>query len=448
MLFERFIVDALRVAVVLGLALAAMVLLRRRAPAARRIVLATALAGALVMPVVSAVTPAWRLPSPVATMGLRARVLTETLIEGPGPAAEPSTVSPAKAAAPPVTTSAPLHVDWRAVIAVVWAVGALLMLARLAVGLARSRALVRGAAPARDWSVAVDRAERATGLRADVRVTDAVGVPAVTGMVTPVVLVPRAAEAWDDERRLAVLLHELAHVRQMDCLVHFVAQLACAIHWFDPLAWIAARRLRFERELAADDAVLAAGARASHYAEDLLAIASATHAAGDVPSGALGMGERSHLAARITAIVSADRMRRSITRAHAASLCGACALLVVAVACTVPTTGSPGVAPSAAAPMAEMQAPTAQSSVRPALQKIAEEELDRTLAETGGEAATILVLDPSTGEILADAGKDHGIPADVAVRNAYNQRRADLIADQKEMSQQEQEDLYQMEEGQ
>jgi len=66
-----------------------------------------------------------------------------------------------------------------------------------------------------------------------------------------------------------------------------------------------------------------------------------------------------------------------------------------------------------------MQAPTARSTIRPALQKIAEEELERTLAETRAEAAAILVLDPSTGEILADAGKQHGVPADVAVRSAY-----------------------------
>jgi beta-lactamase regulating signal transducer with metallopeptidase domain len=305
------------------------------------------------------------------------------------------------------------------VVAVVWALGALLVLARLAVGLARSRALVRRATPARAWSVAVERAERVTGLRADVRVTDAVSVPAVTGMMTPVVLVPRASESWDEERRHSVLLHELAHVRQMDCLVHFVAQLACAIHWFDPLVWLAARRLRFERELAADEAVLTAGARASHYAEDLLAIASATPTAGDVPSGALGMGERSHLAQRITAIVSADRVRRSLTRIHAASLFGACALLVVAVACTTPTATGPAAAGSATTPRTEAWTSGAQSTVRPALQKIADEELDRTLAETGAEAATILVLDPSTGEILADAGKEHGAPADVAVRSAY-----------------------------
>jgi beta-lactamase regulating signal transducer with metallopeptidase domain len=418
MFVDRFIMDAVRVAVVLGLALGATVLLRRAAPAARRIVLATAFAGALVMPLLSAVAPAWRLPSPV-SMGLRARELTEALVEG-GPMAKagPSAVSPAKAALS-VTTGARSHVDWRAVVAVVWALGALLVIARLALALVRARALVRRSRPARAWSAAVERAERVTGLRANVRVTDAVGAPAVTGIMRPVVLVPRASESWDDERRHTVLLHELAHVRQRDCLVQLVAQLACAVHWFDPLAWLAARRFRWERELAADEAVIAAGARASGYAEDLLAIAAATWTAADVPSSALAMGERSQLAARITAIVSAERARRPLSRGCSACLVGACAVLVVAVACTMPTATGAGGAATAPAAAAGVSTPTDQSTVVPALQKIADEELDRVLAAWGGEEGAILVLDPSTGAILADAGRAHGAPTDVAVRSAY-----------------------------
>ena len=57
----------------------------------------------------------------------------------------------------------------------------------------------------------------------------------------------RTDSAW----RIAVLLHELAHVRHHDCLAQIVAQLACAPHWFNPLVWLCARRVRGERELAA-----------------------------------------------------------------------------------------------------------------------------------------------------------------------------------------------------
>ena len=74
---------------------------------------------------------------------------------------------------------------------------------------------------------------------------------------------PEDANRWPLERLRIVLLHELAHVKRRDCLTHVVAQLACALHWFNPLAWIAARHIRTERERACDDLVLACGTRGS-----------------------------------------------------------------------------------------------------------------------------------------------------------------------------------------
>ena len=120
-----------------------------------------------------------------------------------------------------------------------------------------------------------------------IRASAAIETPAVTGVLSPVILLPHDAAEWSDERRELVLAHELAHVARHDCLAHIVTQVACALHWFDSLAWIAARRLRIERELAADDRVLDAGARASSYAEHLLALA--TIHADHVPAGALAL---------------------------------------------------------------------------------------------------------------------------------------------------------------
>ena len=60
MSLEHGLVDAVRVALLLGLALAAMPLLRGASAATRRLVMALALGGALVLPAVSALAPAWR----------------------------------------------------------------------------------------------------------------------------------------------------------------------------------------------------------------------------------------------------------------------------------------------------------------------------------------------------------------------------------------------------
>ena len=83
------------------------------------------------------------------------------------------------------------------------------------------------------------------------------------GTRRPAVLLPQGAERWPTSRLEAVLLHELAHVRRRDCLTQLMAEVAVALHWVNPLAWVAAHRLRVEREHACDDQALGAGARAS-----------------------------------------------------------------------------------------------------------------------------------------------------------------------------------------
>ncbi len=55
-----------------------------------------------------------------------------------------------------------------------------------------------------------------------------------------------------------------------------LAELLRAVEWLNPLTWLAARRLRFESELACDDLVLASGVRAPEYADHLVDIARAS----------------------------------------------------------------------------------------------------------------------------------------------------------------------------
>ena len=408
----RFALEAARAGVVLGLALAAMPLLRGASSAARRLVLALALGGALVLPAVAAIAPAWRVEAPSAVAALGGAPFVESLEDAAIASSTLPREAPERARG---STARPSASTLGLGLVTIWAVGALLVLARLGVGIARTRAIVRRAGRAPEWARAIARAERATGFRAVVSATDELDGPAVTGFLTSVVLVPRSSAAWTEERRHAVLLHEIAHVRQADCLVHLVAQLACAVHWFDPLAWMALRRLRIERELAADDAVITAGACASHYAEDLLALAGVA-AGRDAPPGALGMAERSELSSRIIAIVARERPRRPLSRAGTAGLVAGAAATLFAVACATPSAPEPASTPSPAAESAPL-APL--STIDPRLQAIADEELDRAMSTWGAAAGTILVLDPGAGEILANAGREHGAPADVALRRTY-----------------------------
>src|SRR5436305_1993409 len=96
-------------------------------------------------------------------------------------------------------------------------------------------------------------------------------IPVTWGIVYPVVHLPDNADDWTDERRRYVLVHEMAHVKRVDAFTQLVAQLVLAAFWFDPFVWLAAHRMRVEREHACDDYVLREGTPASTYAADLLA---------------------------------------------------------------------------------------------------------------------------------------------------------------------------------
>src|SRR5205085_2589104 len=98
-------------------------------------------------------------------------------------------------------------------------------------------------------------------------------VPVAFGTYQPAIVIPATAEMWDNDRRRAVLLHELAHVARADYFTQSIALAACAMYWFHPVVWWVAKRVRLERELACDDRVIAAGAEPRDYAGHLLEIA-------------------------------------------------------------------------------------------------------------------------------------------------------------------------------
>ncbi len=122
----------------------------------------------------------------------------------------------------------------------------------------------------------------------------------------------RQAEPIDDAWWTA-LLHELAHVKRLDCLTQAIARFACAIYWFHPLARLAARRMRIERERTCNDVVLLAGARASDDAGHLLEIARGLQA-----PRAAAMARRSQFEGPLRAILDPSRRRGPLGRKAAA----------------------------------------------------------------------------------------------------------------------------------
>ena len=95
--------------------------------------------------------------------------------------------------------------------------------------------------------------------------------PGVVGVVRPVLVLPHAIEEHLNAEELrAVLLHELEHVRRGDNLTAGICMLMQALFWFYPLVWWLGRRLMVEREIACDQAVIAAGCDPETYAQGIL----------------------------------------------------------------------------------------------------------------------------------------------------------------------------------
>ena len=141
-------------------------------------------------------------------------------------------------------------------------------------------------------------------------------------------LIPADAENWSTDQQRAVLLHELAHVQRWDWLTQTIAHISCAIYWFNPLIWVADRRMRLERERACDDHVLTSGCRATDYASHLLEIARTSCPSVFAARAAVAMAQPSWIEKRLRVILATDRNRRPVTKV-------AVTVSVLAVACFV-----------------------------------------------------------------------------------------------------------------
>ena len=150
-------------------------------------------------------------------------------------------------------------------------------------------------------------------------------VPMTVGIVRPRILLPREAAMWSEELRQSVMLHEQAHIDRRDPLWNLIAQGARAVYWFHPLAWIALRQLRAERERSCDDAVLRAGVKPPNYAAHLMACAQFARSS---PGAGLPMASPSYLHSRVEAVLSPGAARGALSLVQRVCLAaGCCALL-------------------------------------------------------------------------------------------------------------------------
>jgi beta-lactamase regulating signal transducer with metallopeptidase domain len=362
---------AIKGSLILTLAAVAAVSLRRASAATRHLVWTLALGGVFLAPFLGAALPPVSVPIAFDALGdpsarkesqytltgtrsVRVHQVPDSPAELPAnttsqqesamPASEPGVDGLATIAAAATSLGS---ADVRTALVGLWAVGAAILVIHFLVGLSNAARLVRRTRPVDDDRLQnlLEGALERMGLRRGVvlLVSSETAVPITCGIRRPVIVLPADAFTWSEERANVVLLHEAGHIRRQDCLVQHLAQITRALHWFNPLTWIAAARLTAERERACDDLVLAAGTRSSAYAEHLLEIARSVRTR-QVPVAALAMARPSELEGRLLAILDAARNRRLPTRR--------CLLTVMGVA----TVGIAGIAAVRMEPRVEARA--------------------------------------------------------------------------------------------
>src|SRR5438093_4641928 len=345
--------------VLLLLAASVTLLLRRSAASLRHLVWTLACGGVLALPLAAALLPNWRvagwprLDVPV-VFDLNEMPAQRDAAPAAPPKPTPAAARPAARApssAPAAATDAGrvrwrIKPNWVALVFPVWLSGVAAVLILLAVGIARIAWLDRITAPVRDegWLLLVEDLSLELGLTRHVRLLQADGpaMPMTWGIRRPAILLPAEADEWSAERRRDVLLHELAHVKRHDFLIQLIARTACAVYWFHPLVWLAATRLREERERACDDHVLRAGATPSTYAAHLLDIARGLRAARATSLPPVAVARPAQLATRLLDVLDTRRRRDTLSARSALPAWIAAIVVVVPLAAAAPRLAEPG----------------------------------------------------------------------------------------------------------
>ncbi len=355
------LVILLKITLLLVVALAVTRTMARASAGARHLVWLVVLGGLLLLPGIALLAPL-RLPilPAVAVPATAGGSATVMILNGPGVEPDQAVTETAGTSEAGVTLDdAPAGQPHWMLLA--WGVVALGILAWLGHGAWSVRRIVRRGRPLAhaDWQGPLYEIADRLGLEAAPTLvqSDEVKMPFAAGFLSATIVLPAESEAWSAERRSAVLIHELGHVRRRDLIGHTLGRVACALYWFHPLVWTAARQLRAESERACDDLALVFGARPSDYAEHLLDIVTCVRDH-RTPAVALAMAHRKEFEGRMLAILNPDLHRHGPGRLTTASaVLGLAGLaILIGAAAPVPRTspppqGAPPATPAAAAPV-------------------------------------------------------------------------------------------------
>ena len=423
-----FIDTALKGSLLIAAAAAAAYFLRNRSAAARHAAWTAAVIGHLVLPALSILMPEWRvslIPSPSwMESSVPAAVVSINEVQPPPtsapiPPASVQKTSPSPTQSPTQTpTIAAPPSRWDSLVAkaratnispivLLWIIGSMIVLLRLAVGTWKVGRLAKQGDRVDDgeWLSLTQRLANRLGITRPLTLLrgDKLAVPVTWGVVYPAVLLPPDSAEWPEARRRFVLVHEMAHVKRFDALTQLLTQFAIALFWFDPLIWLAAHRMRVEREHACDDYVIRDGTRPSLYAGELLEMVQSIgtpHRESAAPAfAALAMARRSEFEGRMLAILDSRQERHTLGRASAVAATVSLFLLALPLAALRPFAAQPAKAASTDAPTSTATPAKASNDRKPNLMYA--NACDTSMRVRNGSVQNM---------VHTDSGDEDGIP--------------------------------------
>jgi beta-lactamase regulating signal transducer with metallopeptidase domain/uncharacterized protein involved in exopolysaccharide biosynthesis len=273
-----------------------LVLLRHRAPTTRYAAACLALLVIAAAPVVTYLSlAATQIPSrdsAIAAVGPAGSSLTKPLpldstlhdgrparaiYIGPATDADPPPAVARTSAAPVAQTvtavAPPPAPSLLAAVVLAWAIGVSgLSIWRVAGWIYLRRRLRLTTPIGEPWPAQLTSLAKRLGVARAVSLAEAawVAVPAVVGILRPVILLPAAVLSGLTPNQLeAILAHELAHVRRQDLLVNLLQAVLETVMFYHPAMWWVSARIREEREHCCDDLAAAVAPSRVEYAAGL-----------------------------------------------------------------------------------------------------------------------------------------------------------------------------------
>ncbi len=407
-----------RSTVVLIVAMAAALLVRRQTASVKHLVWMSAFVLLLAMPFLAALAPQWRvLPSWTELVSANHAVSTVTGEDGmpaahvprvashastesgvdletptsPPPKADFNIISETAMFESPANAGQDTSWEFSHIVLLVWLTGASVAMVRLLAAFFSLWHIRRTSETVTDGQL-FDEFRQLCGelnLRVQPRLLRGgeQAMPMAWGVCRFFVMVPSKLSDWPKSQRRSVLLHELGHVARRDPMWQMVVEMVRALHWFNPLVWLAISRLQLQRECACDDLVINRGVTPQQYAHQLLDVVTRGRLRRVGYAVGVAMASRSRIERRLLSIMDRASSRTPLARWHIFASAAICLALGVPLAvirgADGPDASEPAVAKDAVAKDSEPAPKDTASDAKPPAAGADDVESPRRLAHIG-----------------------------------------------------------------